>query len=85
VVNAETMCALLRKIAALGLAQPVYIVLDNARYQHCALVKALAQQLNIDLPGKGRASPPYPPLRTVLETLASHGSSKLLAFAAVSY
>jgi transposase len=49
VVNAETMCELLRKIAALGLARPVYIVLDNARYQHCALVKALAQQLNIDL------------------------------------
>src|ERR1700720_2785481 len=29
-------------------------------------------------PGRARVSPPPPPLRTVLETFASHGSSKSL-------
>lgn len=48
-VNAETMCDLLRTIAALGLQGPVRLVLDNARYQHCALVKDLAKTLRIDL------------------------------------
>jgi len=48
-VNAETMCALLRKIAALGLTGPVRLVLDNDRYQHCALVMDLAKSLSIDL------------------------------------
>jgi transposase len=48
-VTAETMCALLRNIAALGLTGPIRLVLDNARYQHCALVMDLAKSLNIDL------------------------------------
>ena len=47
-VNAETLCALLRQIAALGLTGPVRLVLDNARYQHCALVMDLAKSLNIE-------------------------------------
>jgi transposase len=65
VVNALTMCELLRKIAALGLAGPIYIVLDNARYQHCALVKDLAQQLNIQL----MFLPSYSPNLTLIERL----------------
>ena len=40
VVNSQTMCELLRKIAELGLTGPITLVLDNARYQHNALVKA---------------------------------------------
>ena len=48
-VSAETMCALLRKIAALGLQGPISLVLDNARYQHCALVMDLAKSLKINL------------------------------------
>ena len=43
VVNTETMCELLRKIAASGLTGPITLVLDNARYQHNAVVQALAQ------------------------------------------
>jgi hypothetical protein len=35
-VNAETMCDLLRMVAALALKGPIRLVLDNARYQHCA-------------------------------------------------
>ena len=48
VVNTETMSELLRKIAALGLPD-ITLVLDNARYQHNAAVKALASQLGITL------------------------------------
>ena len=47
VVNAETMCDLLREVAAQGLAGPVTLVLDNARYQRCALVQGLAEALGI--------------------------------------
>jgi transposase len=49
VVNTETMCELLRKIAAAGLVGPVTLVLDNARYQHNEAVKALAKSLNVEL------------------------------------
>jgi transposase len=48
-VNAQTMCELLREIAAKGLAAPVTLVLDNARYQKCALVMDLAKTLGIEL------------------------------------
>src|SRR5271157_2067698 len=41
VVNTETMCELLRKIADLGLSGPITLVLDNARYQRNAVVQAL--------------------------------------------
>ncbi len=74
VVNAETMCELMRKIAALGLAGPVYIVLDNARYQHCALVKALAQQLNIQLV----FLPSYSPNLNLIERLWRFTKKKVL-------
>jgi hypothetical protein len=40
VVNTDTMCDLLRKIANLGLTGPITLVLDNARYQRNAVVCA---------------------------------------------
>jgi transposase len=49
VVNTETMCELLRKVAAQGQAGPVTLVLDNARYQHNEAVKALAKALSVEL------------------------------------
>ena len=49
VVNTDTMCALLRKIAAAGLVGPVTVVLDNARYQRNKVVQALAVELSITL------------------------------------
>jgi len=64
-VNAETMCALLRKIAGLGLSGPIRLVLDNARYQHCALVMDLAKSLNIDL----LFLPSYSPNLNLIERL----------------
>lgn len=64
-VSAETMCALLRKIAALGLQGPISLVLDNARYQHCALVMDLAKSLNIHL----EFLPSYSPNLNLIERL----------------
>ena len=64
-VSAETMCALLRKIAALGLQGPITLVLDNARYQHCALVMDLAKTLNIHL----EFLPAYSPNLNLIERL----------------
>ena len=40
VVNTETMCELLRKIATQQLVGPITLVLDNARYQRNAIVQA---------------------------------------------
>jgi transposase len=64
-VSAETMCALLGKIASLGLQGPITLVLDNARYQHCALVMELAKSLNIHL----EFLPSYSPNLNLIERL----------------
>lgn len=64
-VSAETMGALLLKIAALGLQGPITLVLDNARYQHCALVIDLAKTLNIHL----EFLPSYSPNLNLIERL----------------
>ncbi len=65
VVNTETMSELLRKIAALGLTGPLTLVLDNARYQHNAAVKALAETLGIRL----LFLPSYSPNLNLIERL----------------
>jgi transposase len=65
VVNTETMCELLRKIAALGLSGPITLVLDNARYQRNAVVQALASQLGITL----LFLPSYSPNLNLIERL----------------
>ena len=48
-INAASVCLLLRAVAEGTTGLPITLVLDNARYQKCALVQALAQQLNIEL------------------------------------
>src|SRR3954447_21727051 len=48
-INAESVCALLRAVAAAGVGLPIARVLDNARYQKCAVVQALAESLKIEL------------------------------------
>lgn len=65
VVNTETMCELLRTIAALGLTGPITLVLDNARYQRNAVVQALAAQLGITL----LFLPSYSPNLNLIERL----------------
>jgi transposase len=65
VVNTETMCELLRKIAASGLSGPITLVLDNARYQRNAVVQALATELGITL----LFLPSYSPNLNLIERL----------------
>jgi transposase len=48
-ITATQVCELLYKLAALNLGVPITIFLDNARYQKCALVKATAASLQIEL------------------------------------
>ena len=48
-INAESVCTLLRAVAEAGVGLPITLVLDNARYQKCAVVQALAASLRIDL------------------------------------
>lgn len=65
VVNTDTMCELLQKIASLNLTGPVTLVLDNARYQRNAIVMGLAQQLGIRL----MFLPSYSPNLNLIERL----------------
>jgi transposase len=48
-INAESVCGLLRAVAAAGFGRPITLVMDNARYQYCAVVKDLAKSLDIEL------------------------------------
>ena len=48
-INAESVCALLRAVAEASVGLPITLVLDNARYQKCALVQTLAASLGIEL------------------------------------
>jgi transposase len=64
VINAEAVCQLLRLIAA-GAARPVTVGLDNARYQRCEAVPAVARGLGIEL----LYLPPYSPNLNLIERL----------------
>lgn len=65
VVNAHTMCELLRAVAARNLKGPVTLVLDNARYQRNAAVQELARTLGIEL----LFLPSYSPNLNLIERL----------------
>jgi transposase len=64
-INAESVCQLLRKLDALGLQVPITLVLDNARYQRCALVQSVADPLGIEL----LYLPAYSPNLNLIERL----------------
>jgi transposase len=74
VVSADTMCGLLQQIASLGLVEPITLVLDNARYQHCAQVMELAKSLNIEL----LFLPSYSPNLNLIERLWRFIKKKVL-------
>lgn len=64
-INSQTICDLLWQIAKRYTSVPVTIILDNARYQKCALVKDLAMSLNIEL----LYLPAYSPNLNLIERL----------------
>ena len=65
VINAEAVCELLRRLAARYVGLPLTLVLDNARYQRCAVVQQLAQELRIEL----LFLPAYSPNLNLIERL----------------
>jgi transposase len=73
-VTAETVCELLRKIAAMNLGIPITLVLDNARYQRCDLVQNLARELQIEL----LFLPSYSPNLNLIERLWKFTKKKAL-------
>ena len=64
-ITATSVCALLGKIASRGGAVPITLVLDNARYQRCALVTDAAKGLGIEL----LFLPSYSPNLNLIERL----------------
>jgi transposase len=65
VINAEVVCELIRTLAARYVGLPLTLVLDNARYQRCAVVQQLAQELRIEL----LFLPAYSPNLNLIERL----------------
>lgn len=72
-VSSDTMVELLAKIAAI-VSGPITLVLDNARYQHCAKVKEEAKRLGIDL----MFLPSYSPNLNLIERLWKFTKKKAL-------
>ena len=64
-ITATSVCELFRRIAVLHLGVPITLVLDNARYQKCQLVWALAESLQIEL----LYLPAYSPNLNLIERL----------------
>jgi transposase len=64
-INAESVCTLLRSVAEATVGLPITLVLDNARYQKCALVQGLAESVGIEL----LYLPSYSPNLNLIERL----------------
>ena len=64
-ITADSVVQLPQRIAIDYAGKPNYIVLDNARYQHCKLVMETAKQLQINLV----FLPPYSPNLNLIERL----------------
>jgi transposase len=64
-ITASQICSLLLKVADEYVGMPIYLILDNARYQKCKVVTELALQLGITLV----YIPPYSPNLNLIERL----------------
>ena len=72
-ITATEVCDMLRKVATEYAGKPVHIVLDNARYQKCEIVRLLASELGVIL----HYMPPYSPNLNLIERLWKHVKSRL--------
>ena len=72
-ITATQVCELLEKIAIDYVGRPVYLILDNASYQKCNLVKELAIKLGIEL----IFIPPYSPNLNLIERYWKFAKGKL--------
>ena len=72
-ITAVEICELLKKVAVEYARKPIFIVLDNARYQKCGIVQELAKQLGISL----IYIPPYSPNLNLIERFWKYVKSGL--------
>ena len=72
-ITASEVCDLLKKVAIDYDGKSIYIILDNARYQKCAIVTELASQLGIHF----GFIPPYSPNLNLIERIWKHVKSRL--------
>lgn len=73
-INAASVCELLRVLAQKHAGEEVVLFLDNARYQKCAIVFALAKDLGITL----IYLPSYSPNLNLIERLWRHVKQEAL-------
>lgn len=73
-INAETFCDFLKMVVKQYVHVPITLVLDNARYQKCALVREMAKALNIEL----LYLPSYSPNLNLIERLWKFVKKKCL-------
>lgn len=64
-INSQSVCSLIQKIAQQNIGEQITLVLDNARYQRCALVYECASSLGVDL----LFLPPYSPNLNLIERM----------------
>jgi transposase len=64
-INSLSVCSLLHKIVAASVGVSITVVLDNAKYQRCALVQNFAKELGIHL----EFLPSYSPNLNLIERL----------------
>jgi transposase len=67
-INANTIAEMLELLYQKYRNKPIYIILDNARYQHCKFIKELAAEMGIHLV----FLPPYSPNFNLIERLWKH-------------
>src|SRR5438270_5107392 len=73
-ITSDTLIAFLKQLKEKYTDKPITLVLDNARYQHCALVKTFAVGLGIHL----LFLPPYSPNLNIIERLWKFAKKKIL-------
>ena len=73
-INAVSVCALLQKLHDLFSHLLIVVIMDNARYQRCALVEETAQKLGIRIV----FLPPYSPNLNLIERLWKFVKKKVL-------
>lgn len=64
-INAQSVRNLLPKIAFSHINIPITVIMDNAKYQHCELVRNFAKKLNIEL----LFLPSYSPSLNIIERI----------------
>jgi transposase len=75
-INAQSVTTVLEMLSQrCKKGPPIYVVLDNARYQHCDFVKAYAKNLGITLV----FLPPYSPNLNLIERLWKYIKKDILA------